>query len=69
MLKRPDPPPDRHRRHRARVKAGRACCTVEVDGEVIDFLVRTAWLSPNEAHDRVVVGSAITRMLAASARR
>jgi len=68
VLERPDPP-DRHKRHRARVKAGRACCTVEFDGAVIDFLIRLGWLLEREAADRKLVGKAIGALIAASARR
>jgi len=69
MLKRPEPPPDRHKRHRARAKAGRAVYAVELGGEELEFLIRTAWLLESEACDRRLVGAAVSRLLAASARR
>jgi hypothetical protein len=71
MLKRPDdpPPPDRHRRFRARRKAGKACYQLELGCEELEFLIRTGWLPDAEASDRSAVGSAIARMLADAARR
>jgi hypothetical protein len=69
MLKRPDPPQDRHRRHRQRVKAGVACAVVEYDAVTVDFLCRTHWLAPSETHDRASIGRAIAALLADSARR
>jgi hypothetical protein len=69
MLKRPDHPPDRHARFRARRRNGVACALVEFDAAVVDFLVKTHWLPADEIHDRDAVGRAIGAMLAASARR
>jgi len=69
MLNRPDASRDRHYRFRQRVKAGLACTTVEFDASVVDFLVRTRWLTADELHDRDSIGASITRMLADAARR
>jgi hypothetical protein len=69
MLKRPDAPRDRHYRFRARQKAGVAVAPVEFDAAVVDFLVRTAWLPPDEISDRSAVGKAIAAMLQDAARR
>jgi hypothetical protein len=64
-----DAPRDRHFRFRQRRKAGKAVAPIEFDGAVIDFLIKTSWLVESEACDRAAVGSAVSRMLAASARR
>lgn len=72
MLKRlsdPPPPGDRHRRHRARVKAGIAVAPVEFDATVVNFLVRLAWLPPGETHDRASIGRAISAMVSDAAQR
>jgi hypothetical protein len=71
MLKRPDSPPprERHRRFRRRRRAGIACTTVEYTAEVIDMLIRLAWLDEASASDRAAVGSAISRLVADAARR
>jgi hypothetical protein len=58
----------RDRRLRARRKAGRACYLVEIDGAILDLLLRTGWASEAELSDARAVGTAITRLLAASAR-
>jgi hypothetical protein len=71
MLERADPPAprDRHRRFRQRRRAGKAVALVEFDAAVIDLLVRTAWLPPDESHDRDAVGRALAAMVADAARR
>src|SRR5262245_19064223 len=70
MLKRPDDlPPDRHRRHRQRAKAGRACYVIELDGEGLSFLIRTGWLLEGEADDRQAIGRALSAMVQDAARR
>jgi hypothetical protein len=61
--------PDRHKRFRRRRKAGIAVATVEFDSSVVDFLVKTRWLAPDESHDRDSIGKALSRMLADAARR
>jgi hypothetical protein len=68
MLNRPDIP-DRHRRFRARRRAGRAIYAVELGAEELDWLVRLHWLQEGEAYDRDAVGAALSRMLADAARR
>jgi len=71
MLERPDrpPPPDRHARHRSRVKAGKACYQVELGCEELSWLIRLHWLAESEASDRCAVGSAVSRMISDAARR
>lgn len=64
-----DAPRDRHFRFRQRRKASKAVAPIEFDGAVLDWLVRLGWLLESEACDRAAVGSAVSRMLAASARR
>ena len=63
------PIPDRHRRFRARRRAGKAIYAVELGGEELEFLIRTRWLQEAEACDRDAVGAALSRMLADAARR
>jgi hypothetical protein len=69
MLQRPDRAPDRRARHRQRARDGRRCYQVELGGEELEFLIRTQWLAEAEASDRLAVGSAVARLIAASARR
>jgi hypothetical protein len=59
---------EQQRRHRARQEAGRACYAVELDGAVINMLVRLRWLAGDDATDKCAVGKAIARMLADAAR-
>jgi len=61
---------ERHARYRARVKAGKMIALVELDGTALDWLVRIHWLTPEEGDrgDARVIGAAIARGLAASAR-
>jgi hypothetical protein len=63
------PIPDRHRRFRQRRAAGRAVYQVELGGEELDLLIRTGWLTEAELCDRLVVGAALSRMIADAARR
>ena len=63
------PARERKARYRQRQASGVATCSVEYDGTVIDFLVRTEWLGEREACDRKAVGAAIARMLRDSAAR
>jgi len=60
---------DRHRRFRARWRAGIAVAAVEFDGPVLDMLVRLHWLLEAEVTDRDAVGHAISRMITDAARR
>jgi hypothetical protein len=69
VLKRPDHPPDRHARFRARRRDGKACYVVELGGEELQFLIRLHWLNENEASDRAAVGKALGAMVADAARR
>jgi hypothetical protein len=50
-------------RLRLRQREHRACCTVEVDELVLDFLVRTGWLAEADAADAQAIGRAVTAML------
>jgi hypothetical protein len=71
---RPPPPNDRTRRerqfrYRRRQHDGRLVVRVEVGGEILELLVRLQWLTESDAGDRRLVGLAIGRLLADSARR
>jgi hypothetical protein len=74
----PRPPPpssrdrtrkDRQRLYRQRAARGERIAPAPYDGAVVDFLVGLNWLREEDAGDRRLVGLAIGRMLAASARR
>lgn len=58
----------RDRRHRQRLKSGRACYTIEGDGALLDLPLRLHWISEGELLDRRAVERALGEMLAASAR-
>jgi hypothetical protein len=58
---------ERHKRTRLRRKLGVVCVGVEVNADVIDFLVRNAWLRDGTTDARVI-GDAITRMLQETSR-
>ena len=59
---------NRDRAYRKRQAAGVMTCTVEVDGEVLNFLIATRWLGEGEVGDKAKVGKAISRMLKDAAR-
>ena len=61
--------PDRHRRFRARRRAGKAVASVEFDAAVLNFLVKLKWLLEAEASDRGAVGRAIGALIRDAARR
>ena len=63
------PARERKRLYRQRQAAGVVTCMVEVDADVVDFLIRTEWLGEREAGDRRQVGEAVARMLRDSAAR
>ena len=50
----------RQARHRARVRNGVRVAPVAYDAELLDFLVKTRWLLPEDASDARKVGCAIT---------
>jgi hypothetical protein len=58
----------RDARRRQRLKSGKACYTIEADGELLDLLVRLHWISEAELLDKRAVERALGEMLAASAR-
>jgi hypothetical protein len=58
---------EQQRRHRCRLAAGRRAYLVELDGRVIDWLIRTEWLTDAEAGDDGAVGRAVEALLIASA--
>jgi len=57
---------DRQRRYRQRVAGGERVAPAPYDGAVVEFLIRTQWLSECDAGDRRLVGLAIGRLLRAS---
>jgi hypothetical protein len=78
MLERPQPSSTRRAqlrrlrdaRHRERVKQGKVMAPVEVDGQVVSWLIRIRWLTEAEADqgDARIIGQAISSGLAASAK-
>jgi hypothetical protein len=71
MLERPQPSETRrrarHARHRRCLKAGIVVAPVEIDGAVLDMLIRLRWLVERDAADRGKIGEAVARMLRDSA--
>ena len=59
----------RKARYRKRQVCGVVSVPVEVDAAVVDFLIRTEWLTEREAADRRAVGAAVSRVLKDSAAR
>jgi O-methyltransferase involved in polyketide biosynthesis len=59
---------DRNRAYRDRRRRGQLCVTVTIDGEVLNFLERSRWLSERDAHDPQKVGEAIAGLLELSAK-
>jgi hypothetical protein len=57
----------RDRRYRARKSRCVAVVPVEIDGEMINFLLRARWLYEDEAHDKRQIGEAIAAMLSDAA--
>ena len=53
----------RQRRYRARQRSGVVTAIVELDGEVLDLLVRLQWLQESAVADRRAIGKAISAML------
>lgn len=60
---------EQQRRHRQREREGRRVYAVELDGEIIDALVRFEWLDKAAAGDDQAVGCAVTRALSEMASR
>jgi hypothetical protein len=58
----------RQARYRRRQRAGRLALTIEIDAELLDWLVRLHWLPAREVHSRREIVAAVEAMLAASAR-
>jgi hypothetical protein len=53
----------RNRRHRARQRAGEAIAPIRYNGRILNGLVRSRWLDPDDCGDRRLIGEAIFRML------
>jgi hypothetical protein len=56
----------RHKRARERRRRGVMCATIEVDADVIDFLIKAGWVKEN-ACDAKSVGVGVTQGLKLSA--
>jgi hypothetical protein len=65
----PKPSTKRMRELRRRERAGLARSQVEYSGDVLTMLIRLRWLDESEADDARKVGSAISRLLADTAKR
>jgi hypothetical protein len=59
---------ERDRRYRRRQRDGVMTVTVEVDGEIINLLVRLHWLVEAETGDRSKIGAALAAMAREAAR-
>ena len=57
----------RKKRRAKRAKAGLACCTVEHDDAMLEFLIATHWLDEADADDPGKVGEAVSAMWRQSA--
>jgi hypothetical protein len=53
---------ERKRRRAKRAAAGLACCTVEHDATMLQFLIATRWLEEADADDPDKVGAAVSAM-------
>ena len=70
MPDRPPSSPERKRelrnarktRRKLRAAAGLACCNVEYDGSMLQFLINHIWLDEADAADPVKVGLAVAAM-------
>ena len=73
MKSMPTPLTERRRvqqqRHRQRQREGRRVYPVELDGKVIDALIRLHWLDGDKAGDDRAVACAISRVLSDTASR
>ncbi|MBR0732419.1 hypothetical protein JQ595_27075 [Bradyrhizobium japonicum] len=58
---------ERKKRRAKREAAGLACCMVEYDASMLDFLIGTHWLEEADADDAAKVGAAVTAMWRSSA--
>ena len=56
----------RARRCRVRTAAGEIVVPTVVGASALDLLIKLHWLRESDAHDRVKVGAAISRLLNAS---
>lgn len=56
---------ERQRRRRERVRDGRYCVVVEVDGAIVeDALIARRFLRPDDAHDPVAIAAALREAVA-----
>jgi hypothetical protein len=59
---------DRCRRSRERRRRGAFCITLELDGQILNFLERMQWLKETDACDTRKIAQAIALLLSDSAR-
>ena len=59
---------EQQRRHRERQREGRRAYLIELDGDIIDMLVRYRWLDKGAEEDDQEVRSAVRRMLIEAAK-
>ena len=60
---------EQQRRHRQRLAAGRRVYAVELDGAILDLLVRLYWLDDGATENDRAVACAVTAMLTNAARK
>jgi hypothetical protein len=56
-------------RYRQNRLSGAAVAPVIFTAEIIDYLIKLHWLADADVHDRHKIGEAISRLLAASAKK
>lgn len=54
---------EKQRRYRERLKQRRIAVLVPVNEAVINFLVRTGWLTDRDSHKRELIAQSISRMI------
>jgi hypothetical protein len=57
----------KQRRYRERVKQHQIAVVVPVNEAMVNFVIRTGWLSERDACKRELIGAAIARLLADAA--
>ena len=60
---------EQQRRHRQRLAAGRRVYPVELDGQILDMIVRLGWLADSATGDDQAVACAVTALLTDAARK
>ena len=60
---------EQQRRHRQRLASGRRAYVIELDGEILDLIVRLGWLADNATGDDRAVANAVQALLTDAARK